>query len=74
MNIEKDAWVAKPPADGLLTPALATQLQTLVKLYERIQTYIYRLMATDSVPKFCKTDRVRATICGPNSADDSSQT
>jgi len=29
----------------------ASQLQTTVKLYERIQTYIFRLIATDSVPK-----------------------
>jgi len=29
----------------------ASQLQTMVKLYERIQTYIFRLMATDSTPK-----------------------
>jgi len=58
MNIEKDAMVAKGLTDGGLTPILASQLQTLVKLYERIQTYIHRLMATDSVPKFCKTDRV----------------
>ena len=58
MNIEKEAMIAKGQSDGGLTPALASQLQTLVKLYERIQTYIYRLMATDSVPKFCKTDRV----------------
>jgi hypothetical protein len=27
------------------------QLQTMLKLYERIRTYIFRLMATDSVPK-----------------------
>jgi hypothetical protein len=38
--------------------AQASQLQTLVKMYERIQTYIFRLMATDSVPKFSKTARV----------------
>lgn len=38
--------------------AQASQLQTLVKMYERIQQYIFRLMATDSVPKFCKTERV----------------
>ncbi|KAG2013397.1 Crg1 [Coprinopsis cinerea AmutBmut pab1-1] len=29
----------------------ATQLQTMIKLYERIQTHVFRLMATDSVPK-----------------------
>lgn len=38
--------------------AQASQLQILVKMYERIQNYIFRLMATDSVPKFCKTERV----------------
>jgi hypothetical protein len=42
---------------GTLDPAMAaktlhaSQLQTMVKLYERIQGYIFRLMATDSVPK-----------------------
>ncbi len=29
----------------------ATQLQTMNRLYERIQTHVFRLMATDSVPK-----------------------
>lgn len=29
----------------------ATQLATMIKLYERIQTHVFRLMATDSVPK-----------------------
>jgi hypothetical protein len=29
----------------------ATQLQMLISLYERIQTHVFRLMATDSVPK-----------------------
>lgn len=29
----------------------ATQLQTMIKLYERIQLHVFRLMATDSVPK-----------------------
>lgn len=36
----------------------ASQLQTMLRMYERIQAYIFRLMATDSVPKFCKTERV----------------
>lgn len=35
----------------------ATQLQTMIKLYERIQYHVFRLMATDSVPKFIKTQR-----------------
>jgi len=38
----------------------ATQLQTMIKLYERIQIHIFRLMATDSVPKFIKTPRFLA--------------
>lgn len=29
----------------------ASQVQTTMKLYERIQGYIFRLMATDSVPR-----------------------
>ncbi|KIR67167.1 hypothetical protein I314_02380 [Cryptococcus bacillisporus CA1873] len=48
-------------AEGHIEPGIgntlhASQLQTMVKLYERIQVYIFRLMATDSVPKFCKTE------------------
>ncbi|KAG9317140.1 regulator of G protein signaling [Chiua virens] len=35
----------------------ATQLQTLIKLYSRIQTHVLRLMAMDSLPKFIKTPR-----------------
>ena len=31
----------------------ATQLQHIIKLYERIQLHVFRLMATDSVPKVC---------------------
>ncbi len=33
----------------------ATQLQTMIRLYERIQTHVFRLMATDSVPRVCLT-------------------
>jgi len=33
----------------------ATQLQNMIRLYERIQAHVFRLMATDSVPKFVKT-------------------
>jgi GTPase-activating protein SST2 len=29
----------------------ATQLQAMIRLYERIQNHVFRLMATDSVPK-----------------------
>ena len=38
----------------------ATQLQAMIKLYERIQTNVFRLMATDSVPKFITTPRFLA--------------
>lgn len=31
----------------------ATQLQTMIRLYERIQIHVFRLMATDSVPRVC---------------------
>ncbi|KAF9468855.1 regulator of G protein signaling domain-containing protein [Collybia nuda] len=38
----------------------ATQLHTMIRLYERIQTHVFRLMATDSVPKFIKTTKFLA--------------
>ncbi|KAF8803745.1 hypothetical protein BYT27DRAFT_7195084 [Phlegmacium glaucopus] len=38
----------------------ATQLQTMIRLYERIQTHVFRLMAQDSVPKFIKTPKFLA--------------
>jgi hypothetical protein len=38
----------------------ATQLHTMIRLYERIQTHVFRLMATDSVPKFITTPKFRA--------------
>lgn len=31
----------------------ATQLQHIIRLYEQIQLHVFRLMATDSVPKVC---------------------
>ena len=43
--------ISKAAADGPSGTLQASQLQTMVKLYERIQTYIFRLMATDSTPK-----------------------
>ncbi|CAL1702085.1 unnamed protein product [Somion occarium] len=38
----------------------ATQLRAMIQLYERIQTHVFRLMASDSVPKFIKTPRFLA--------------
>ncbi|KAK0549431.1 hypothetical protein OC845_003136 [Tilletia horrida] len=40
----------------------ASQLQTMVRLYERIQDHIFRLMATDSVPRFIKDARFQALV------------
>lgn len=48
VTIEKDSKSSSN--DG--APTLqASQVQTTMKLYERIQGYIFRLMATDSVPR-----------------------
>ncbi|EIN10813.1 regulator of G protein signaling [Punctularia strigosozonata HHB-11173 SS5] len=38
----------------------ATQLQTVINLYKRIQMHVFRLMSTDSVPKFIKTPKFAA--------------
>ncbi|KAH8105494.1 regulator of G protein signaling [Cristinia sonorae] len=50
----------------------ATQLQTMIRLYERIQTHVFRLMATDSVPKFIKTPRFLALRIKLHDEDDTS--
>ncbi|KAK8864196.1 hypothetical protein IAR55_001442 [Kwoniella newhampshirensis] len=57
ITADKDAGIKGHIEPGIGNTLHASQLQTLVKLYERIQVYIFRLMATDSVPKFCKTER-----------------
>jgi hypothetical protein len=36
----------------------ATQLHTMIRLYERIQNHVFRLMATDSVPKVSFADHL----------------
>lgn len=38
-------------------PLHASQLQTMVRLYEKIQDHTFKLMATDSVPRFIKDPR-----------------
>ncbi|OCH95870.1 regulator of G protein signaling [Obba rivulosa] len=50
----------------------ATQLQKMIQLYERIQTHVFRLMATDSVPKFIKTPRFLALKVKLGEDDDGS--
>ncbi|WWD17505.1 hypothetical protein CI109_101946 [Kwoniella shandongensis] len=57
ITADKDAGIKGHIEPGVGNTLHASLLQTMVKLYERIQVYIFRLMATDSVPKFCKTER-----------------
>ncbi|WVR07237.1 hypothetical protein IAU60_004278 [Kwoniella sp. DSM 27419] len=57
ITADKEAGVKGRIEPGVGNELHASQLQTMVRLYERIQVYIFRLMATDSVPKFCKTER-----------------
>ncbi|KIR33688.1 hypothetical protein I352_03765 [Cryptococcus deuterogattii MMRL2647] len=52
ITADKEAGVKGHVEPGIGNTLHASQLQTMVKLYERIQVYIFRLMATDSVPKF----------------------
>jgi hypothetical protein len=51
ITLDKDAGLRGTIEPGIGDTLHASQLQTMVKLYERIQGYIFRLMATDSVPK-----------------------
>ena len=47
----------------------ATQLQAMIRLYERIQNHVFRLMATDSVPKVSHLTSQPAAVltCHPSS-------
>lgn len=51
--------VSRPVLKGRVEPEQAnafnaTQLQAIIRIYERIQIHVFRLMATDSVPKVCQ--------------------
>lgn len=49
------AGTTKAAGDEAEVPALrATQVQTLLRQYERIQEHIFRLLATDQVPRFVR--------------------
>ena len=48
---DKDGGIKGSMEPGTGETLHASQLQVMVKLYERIQGYIFRLMATDAVPK-----------------------
>lgn len=41
-------------SDPAIPPLRATQVQTLLRQYERIQEHIFRLLATDQVPRFIR--------------------
>ncbi|GAA5997285.1 GTPase-activating protein SST2 [Rhodotorula paludigena] len=43
-------------SDQPIPPLRATQVQTLLRQYERIQEHIFRLLATDQVPRFIRTE------------------
>ncbi|KAH8929111.1 regulator of G protein signaling superfamily [Atractiella rhizophila] len=45
-----------------LPPLKASQIQTLLKMYERIQDHVFRLLATDQVPKFIRTPKFMELI------------
>jgi hypothetical protein len=47
----------------LITAASASQsLRMMLKLFDRVNEHICRLMASDSVPKFVKTEKYRKII------------
>ncbi|KWU46918.1 hypothetical protein RHOSPDRAFT_14779 [Rhodotorula sp. JG-1b] len=52
-----EVGVVKPApgsGGGAIPPLRATQVQTLLRQYERIQEHIFRLLATDQVPRFIR--------------------
>lgn len=50
----------------MVLPLRATQVQTLLRYYERIQDHIFRLLATDQVPRFIRTPEFTALLGGPS--------
>ncbi|KAI5479237.1 hypothetical protein MNV49_003931 [Pseudohyphozyma bogoriensis] len=59
---------AKPTPPGEepeIPPLRATQVQTLLRQYERIQEHIFRLLATDQVPRFVRTEPFLALMDPP---------
>ncbi|GAA6058491.1 hypothetical protein JCM10212_006930 [Sporobolomyces blumeae] len=52
----KSSGSADPDPQEAIPPLRATQVQTLLRQYERIQEHIFRLLATDQVPRFIRTE------------------
>lgn len=46
----------------VVLPLRATQVQTLLRYYEKIQDHIFRLLATDQVPRFIRTPEFMALL------------
>lgn len=59
---DKDKALKAEILPGVGNSLHASQLQNMVFLYNRIQTQMFRLMATDSVPKFVKTERFKTLM------------
>ncbi|KAK9899675.1 regulator of G protein signaling superfamily [Cystobasidium minutum MCA 4210] len=53
----------------VILPLRATQVQTLLRYYERIQDHIFRLLATDQVPRFIRTPEFMALLKAASGQD-----
>ncbi|GAA5985167.1 hypothetical protein JCM5350_004256 [Sporobolomyces pararoseus] len=70
----KSSGSADPDPTEAVPPLRATQVQTLLRQYERIQEHIFRLLATDQVPRFIRTEPFLALMEPESSAASASNT
>lgn len=56
------AAAAQAAEKQTILPLRATQVQTLLRYYEKIQDHIFRLLATDQVPRFIRTPEFMALL------------
>jgi hypothetical protein len=62
-NVDAQAAAAAATAEvQVILPLRATQVQTLLRFYEKIQDHIFRLLATDQVPRFIRTPEFMALL------------
>lgn len=54
-SLAATAAAAAAAEKQIILPLRATQVQTLLRYYEKIQDHIFRLLATDQVPRFIRT-------------------
>ena len=72
-SLQEVTLLGKPlptEGDSEIPPLRATQVQTLLRQYERIQEHIFRLLATDQVPRFVRTESFIA-LMDPDSLEPS---